>query len=239
MVGYDSNVSHNFTTTDYQLAGASSGFFTRLLLQPLDVLKIRFQLQSEPISKASPFSKYHGIRQAVSCIYREEGLFGFWKGHNPAQALSVIYGVVQFGCFEHLTASLYPHVPSRFTSGPLKPIYHFGCGGIAGCAAALVAHPFDVLRTRFVSQGEPKIYRSIYHAVQSMYKEAGVRTFYRGLIPALVQVYPHTSFQFAFYTLFNKMWESYFMSHSNSKGTVQSLTCGSLAGIAAKPSFIL
>lgn len=76
----------------WQQISLSNHFFTLVFLLNCSY---SLQLQSEPISKASPFSKYHGIRQAVSCIYREEGLFGFWKGHNPAQALSVIYGVVQ------------------------------------------------------------------------------------------------------------------------------------------------
>lgn len=37
------------------MCGSVSGVFTRLLIQPLDVLKIRFQLQVEPISKVSTF----------------------------------------------------------------------------------------------------------------------------------------------------------------------------------------
>ena len=31
------------------------------------------------------------------------------------------------------------------------------CGGVAGVSATSVCHPFDVLRTRLVGQGEPKV----------------------------------------------------------------------------------
>lgn len=34
---------------------------------------------------------------------------------------------------------------------------HFVCGGIAGCLSSTVAQPLDVLRTRLVAQGEPKV----------------------------------------------------------------------------------
>ncbi len=54
-----------------------------------------FQLQEEPITAASKRSKYHSLRQAVSVIRRDEGKAAFWKGHVPAQALSLVFGVVQ------------------------------------------------------------------------------------------------------------------------------------------------
>lgn len=36
-------------------------------------------------------------------------------------------------------------------------VTHFVCGGIAGCLASTVAQPVDVIRTRLVAQGEPKV----------------------------------------------------------------------------------
>ena len=58
-----------------------------------------------------------------------------------------------------------------------------------------------------------QIYTSTPHAARLMYKEAGVRTFYRGLLPTLLQVFPLAGCQFAFYTLFTSTWD-YAIPHS-------------------------
>ena len=40
----------------------------------------------------------------------------------------------------------------------LFPVTNFGVGTVAGGTAAFACHPLDVIRTRFVGQGEPKVY---------------------------------------------------------------------------------
>ena len=47
-----------------------------------------------PVTRTSG-SKYYGVYQALSQIVREEGPAALWKGHVPAQILSVLYGTVQ------------------------------------------------------------------------------------------------------------------------------------------------
>lgn len=239
MVGYtptnDREQHRQLTKLDYGIAGAASGAFTRVCLQPLDVLKIRFQLQEEPVKRGVPTAKYHSIFQAAGSIIREEGLSSMWKGHVPAQALSIIYGVAQFVTFEGLTYMAYPLLPSDLTTGVYKPVYHFMCGGVSGCMASLVSLPVDVLRTRLVSQGEPKVYKSISHALQSMYMEAGVRTFYKGFTPTMMLLFPQTGLQFGFYALFTRMWKkAQDTTHIHQLSGFQSLLCGGLAGVCAK-----
>ena len=53
------------------------------------------QLQIEPVSSQKLQGKYWGLFQASRCIHSEEGLSAFWKGHIPAQLLSICYGAVQ------------------------------------------------------------------------------------------------------------------------------------------------
>ncbi|XP_064890144.1 mitochondrial thiamine pyrophosphate carrier isoform X2 [Columba livia] len=107
MVGYDPEAKC-VSTVEAAVAGSASGLVTRVLISPLDVIKIRFQLQIEQLSSKTPGAKYHGISQAVQRIFQEEGLGAFWKGHVPAQLLSVGYGAVQiYRNLRHAVVTMY------------------------------------------------------------------------------------------------------------------------------------
>ncbi|KAL0348687.1 UNVERIFIED_CONTAM: Mitochondrial thiamine diphosphate carrier 2 [Sesamum angustifolium] len=84
-------------------AGAISGAISRTVTSPLDVIKIRFQVQLEPTTQwallrrdvYSP-AKYTGMLQATKDIFREEGLPGFWRGNVPALLMVMPYTAIQF-----------------------------------------------------------------------------------------------------------------------------------------------
>lgn len=70
------------------IAGAVSGAVSRFVVGPLDVMKIRFQVQLEPIRETRRNntnhrqlqSKYTSLRQAFKTILKEEGVLGLWRG---------------------------------------------------------------------------------------------------------------------------------------------------------------
>jgi hypothetical protein len=57
----------------HAISGGFAGAMSRLVVGPLDVVKIRMQVQLEPIAHGMN-SKYTGLRQALFSIFREEGL---------------------------------------------------------------------------------------------------------------------------------------------------------------------
>ncbi|CAL8078301.1 unnamed protein product [Calicophoron daubneyi] len=241
---------------DYLIAGSVSGLVSRAIVQPLDVLKIRFQLQAEPIC-ACDTSKYHGFIQAIRCISKEEGTVAFWKGHIPAQLQAIAFSAVQFLSFEVFVAwlpALGARNDPRLAFSSSSPFQTFACGCLAGGVAACTTQPLDVLRTRFIAQGEPKFYRSLSHATLYIASHEGWSGYFRGLVPSILLVAPQTGLQFAVYHTFNQLVSKVrekFTSRSAQTGSstsqavqdprknmevgpIQSLISGGLAGMSSK-----
>lgn len=214
-------------------SGAITGLACRTIVQPLDVIKIRFQLQIEPINKKSNVSKYMGISHTVGVMMREEGLRAFWKGLIAAQFISVVYTPIQFTSFYLLTE----HSCKQLNLSPSHPGIHMFCGSLAGTAGIIAAHPFDTVRTRLVGQGEPKLYTGQVDAIRSIFKYEGVRGFYRGLLPNIALVGPQAGATFVSYELFKRAWTVIF-DPSNSSATAGSSISSSASSSTSKSSSI-
>ncbi|XP_038991657.1 mitochondrial thiamine diphosphate carrier 2-like isoform X2 [Hibiscus syriacus] len=148
-------------------AGAIAGGISRTATSPLDVIKIRFQVQLEPTSSwalirkdLSGPSKYTGMFQATKEIFREEGLTGFWRGNVPALLMVMPYTAIQFAVLHKLKtfASGSSHTEDHLN---ISPYLSYISGALAGCAATVGSYPFDLLRTILASQGEPKAWNRL------------------------------------------------------------------------------
>lgn len=231
MVGYDPRADgSNISKSEVAVAGSLSGLVTRALISPLDVIKIRFQLQIERLSHSDPGAKYHGIVQATRRIWQDEGPRAFWKGHVPAQLLSIGYGAVQFLSFELLTELVH-----RATAHDAREFsVHFVCGGLSACMATLAVHPVDVLRTRFAAQGEPKVYKTLRDAVVTMHRTEGPLAFYKGLTPTLIAIFPYAGFQFSCYSALKSASEWVTPANGKQNENLRNLLCGCGAGVISK-----
>ncbi|KAI1213958.1 mitochondrial thiamine pyrophosphate carrier 1 [Annulohypoxylon truncatum] len=200
-------------------AGATAGLMSRFVVAPLDVVKIRLQLQSHSLSdplsqvdlRGSPI--YKGTIGTFRHIVANEGVTALWKGNVPAELMYVAYASIQFTTYRSMTLLLqrvfakdgdrYEHKfrgkDDSSQSRLPKSVESFISGASAGATATAATYPLDLLRTRFAAQGNERVYDNLRHAVADINRDEGIRGFFRGLSPALAQIVPFMGLFFAVY----------------------------------------
>ncbi|KAL1794770.1 hypothetical protein ACET3X_006586 [Alternaria dauci] len=177
-------LKHEGSQRQVVVAGAVAGLVSRFVIAPLDVIKIRLQLQIHSLS--DPLSVQHvqgpvykGTLGTLKQILREEGVTGLWKGNIPAELMYLTYGSAQFSAYNSVT--------------------NFISGASAGAAATTATYPLDLLRTRFAAQGKDRVYTSIIASVKHIAQHEGPRGFFRGLGAGVSQIVPYMGLFFASY----------------------------------------
>ncbi|KAL1636117.1 mitochondrial thiamine pyrophosphate transporter [Diplodia intermedia] len=242
-------------------AGAIAGLVSRFVIAPLDVIKIRLQLQvhslsdpaTHPSARGGPI--YKGTLGTLKHILREEGVTGLWKGNVPAEALYLCYGSVQFLAYRTTSSFLSSlSAPGRGVGAagdttnnnnnppPPPPPFlpnsavTFLSGALAGTAATTATYPLDLLRTRFAAQGpraSDRVYTSLLSSFGAIARAEGPAGFFRGLGAAVAQIVPYMGLFFLSYETLKPLLSSHHLSLLL-PGSSADAVAGMAASVAAK-----
>ncbi|XP_076304677.1 solute carrier family 25 member 3-like [Tachypleus tridentatus] len=178
-------LSYTWRTSLYLAASASAEFFADIFLCPMEAVKVRIQTQpnSPPV-----------LRQAAPLIWREEGVWGFYKGISPLWMRQIPYTMMKFACFERTVEALYKYVvpkPRDACSKPEQLIVTFAAGYIAGVFCAVVSHPADTIVSKLNQDSGST-------AVQAA-KQLGMKGLWKGLFPRIIMIGTLTALQWFIY----------------------------------------
>ena len=70
---------------------------TCTFVHPIDLLKVRLQIQGEAGRQTK---QYNGVRGVISTVYAEEGLLAFYKGIGAAWCREGSYTSLRIGLYE-------------------------------------------------------------------------------------------------------------------------------------------
>ena len=129
------------------ICGSSAGILATLVSFPLDLIRSRQMVSSvQQWPYSGPFRRmeYRSIAAAVSTIYKNRGLAGFYHGLGVSLLGVIPLEAGRFGVFFTLLETLKEMRNGRPASASERLL----CGYAAGTAAIFVSYPFDCVRRR-------------------------------------------------------------------------------------------
>lgn len=201
--------------TNSAISGASAGVVQCFICSPLELIKLRMQMQGigkehtirkkkDVKSTGSRSPQYRGPLQTALHIVRTEGPLGlsngltvtFWR-ETPAFA-------VYFYTYDYLCLKLARGEPVT----DLGPMALCLAGGISGINAWLVTYPFDVMKSRIQVDGVdgPQQYTGMVDCFRKSYRAEGYKVFFRGLNSTLIRAFPTNAATFSTVTYILRFW---------------------------------
>ncbi|RMZ52865.1 hypothetical protein APUTEX25_000984 [Auxenochlorella protothecoides] len=162
-------------------AGAAAGFLQTAVCTPVELLKIRLQLQTA--ARGSP--GYVGALDQALRIWRGQGISGLYLGAGMTAARDVPSFAAYFCTFEAVRRACESSgsvaAPPTSTADALPG---HGCvlaaGAAAGLAAWLAVYPLDVVKSRLQAHADASA-PGAWRIAADMAAREGPRAFFRGL----------------------------------------------------------
>ncbi|KAF0305797.1 Mitoferrin-2 [Amphibalanus amphitrite] len=175
------------TSTTVQMAGgAVAGVLEHCIVYPLDSVKTRMQSLSP-----APAARYRGVSDALWRMVRHEGAL------RPVRGMSAV--VAGAGPAHALYFASYENLRDRLQQARVLP--HSLAPGAAGVVATLIHDaimtPADVVKQRMQMYNSP--FRSCVECARSVYRQDGLRAFYRAYGTQLTMNVPFQSIHFVLY----------------------------------------
>ncbi|XP_068646548.1 uncharacterized protein [Aristolochia californica] len=176
-------------------AGGCASIATSFIFTPSERVKQQMQVGAH----------YQNCWSALVGILEKGGLSSLYAGWGAVLCRNIPHSIIKFYTYESLKQFIMPSSqPNAYTN----PVQTLVCGGLAGTTAALFTTPFDVVKTRLQTQipGSVRQYDGVFHVLQEIAKNEGVKGLYRGLTPRLVMYMTQGALFFASYEFFKSVF---------------------------------
>ncbi|CAL5439291.1 unnamed protein product [Camellia sinensis] len=169
------------------VAGAAAGVASTLACHPLEVLKDRLTISPEA---------YPSIGIAISKIYKDGGLGGFYAGISPTLIGMLPYSTCYYFMYEKMKKSYC--LAKRKKS--LSRAEMLLVGALSGFTASTISFPLEVARKRLmVGALQGKCPPHMAAALAEVIREQGLMGLYRGWGASCLKVMPSSGITWMFY----------------------------------------
>jgi len=167
---------------DHAFAGIGAGTVAVLCMNPLDLLKVKFQ-----VSTRGPEGGIgRGIWRALRDIHASEGWRGLYRGLSPNVAGNASSWGLYFLFYNQLKRRATVRAPDK----PLSASQYLLYSAEASAVTAILTNPIWVVKVRTFTapSNSPAAHRGLFGGFRAIYNGEGLRGLYRGTTLALVGV---------------------------------------------------
>ncbi|KAF7303166.1 Mitochondrial inner membrane protein [Mycena kentingensis (nom. inval.)] len=186
------------------VAGGTAGGCQVVFTNPLEIVKIRLQVQGEA-AKAEGFAPKGAVH-----IIRQLGLLGLYKGASACLLRDIPFSAIYFPTYGHLKKDVFQE---GYNGKQLSFLELLASAGIAGMPAAYLTTPADVVKTRLQVEARSgqTHYAGLRDAFVKIYREEGFRALFKGGPARIIRSSPQFAFTLMSYEMFKKLmpypWE--------------------------------
>uniref|UniRef100_A0A7S1MKP9 Mitochondrial carrier protein n=1 Tax=Neobodo designis TaxID=312471 RepID=A0A7S1MKP9_NEODS len=156
------------------LAGIMAGPACCAVVCPVEVVKVRLQLQTKDAAKA----EFHGVWDCVKKTVQREGVFALYNGYSALLLSRTIGLPFYFGAYEVTKQAVQgPAAPGQ-PAAPASSLTALLAGTNAGWAFWTACYPCDFVKTKM--QMQPRGTTSFVKVLSDTVKLHGVRRLYSG-----------------------------------------------------------
>ncbi|KZV89427.1 mitochondrial carrier [Exidia glandulosa HHB12029] len=167
----------------------------------MEVVKIRLQAQMHSLADPLDTPRYRNAGHAVYTIIREEGVSALYRGISLTALRQATNQGVNFTAYQELKSLAHRLQPDTQV---LPSWQHMGIGLISGAMGPFSNAPIDTIKTRlqrssFGPDDKSSAVSKIMSIARDMWRQEGVKSFYRGITPRVLRVAPGQAVVFAVY----------------------------------------
>ncbi|PWN93962.1 mitochondrial carrier [Acaromyces ingoldii] len=224
----DSDMIHGDVAIKFLLAGGIAGAVSRTATAPFDRLKIYLitsaqmpatqqvsaSMAKTPVEASTKLASRGAgmLGQAIFALYKEGGgLKAFWIG-NGLNCLKIFpESAIKFLSYEMSKRAFAKYVDGVSDSRDISGSSRFMSGGIGGITSQLAIYPIETLKTRLMSSqgGQKQGNQLLVATARDMWRNGGMRTYYRGLTAGLVGVFPYSAIDMSTFEGIKLFWIKY------------------------------
>ncbi|KAH8379858.1 hypothetical protein KR009_007666, partial [Drosophila setifemur] len=181
--------------------GIMAGAVGAVVGNPAEVALIR--MMSDNRLPPGERRNYKNVVDAFARIAKEEGVPALWKGCLPTVGRAMVVNMVQLASYSQLKVAIAPYV-----SGLAQ---HVSAAMMSGLLTTICSMPLDMAKTRIQNQKAGE-YKGTMDVLAKVAKNEGIPALWKGFVPYLCRVGPHTVFSFLFLENLTKAYKKYVLN---------------------------